>query len=153
MTKVVVLGVRTFSYCQMVTVNKPSVSTATTTRNASATIASLPSSSGVTQASFDALKRKFQRVNQEIVKQNVMLQEHLARNRQEHHQILQENVRLKGRIVALEGKVREAEGVCHETKVNNRKGGEEVDLIPCFALFFRNQLGIESKFLKPSVNT
>lgn len=137
----------------MVTVNKPSVSTATTSRNASATIASLPSSSSVTQASFDALKRKFQRVNQEIVKQNVMLQEHLARNRQEHHQILQENVRLKGRIVALEGKVREAEGVCHETKVNNRKGRGRscFNSLFCF-LFFRNQLGIELKFLKPSVN-
>lgn len=72
-----------------------------------------------TQANVDALKRKFQRVNQEIVKQNVMLQENLARTRQEHHSVLQENVRLKGRIVALESKLHEAEGVCIETKVNN----------------------------------
>lgn len=71
------------------------------------------------QANIDALKRKFQRVNQEIVKQNVMLQENLARTRQDHHSILQENVRLKGRIVALESKLHEAEGVCVDTKVNN----------------------------------
>lgn len=99
----------------MVSVNKPN--STSSIRNVS-TPNSIPNSSGVTQVSFDALKRKFQRVNQEIVKQNVMLQENLARNRQEHHQILQENVRLKGRIVALEGKLREAEGVCQETKVN-----------------------------------
>lgn len=68
---------------------------------------------------MDALKRKFQRVNQEIVKQNVLLQETLARTRQDHHAILQENVRLKGRIVALESKLRESEGVCRDTKVPN----------------------------------
>ena len=55
--------------------------------------------------------------NQEIVKQNVLLQENLARTRQEHHAILQENVRLKGRIVAIESKLRESEGVCRDTKV------------------------------------
>lgn len=66
---------------------------------------------------MDALKRKFQRVNQEIIKQNVLLQENLARTRQDHHAILQENVRLKGRIVALESKLRESEGVCRDTKV------------------------------------
>lgn len=76
-------------------------------------------SSANAQANIDALKRKFQRVNQEIVKQNVMLQENLARTRQEHHSVLQENVRLKGRIVALESKLHEAEGVCIETKVIN----------------------------------
>ena len=70
--------------------------------------------------SIEGLKRKFQRVNQEIVKQNVMLQEHLARSRQEQHHVLQENVRLKGRIVALESKLREAEGVCTDTKVNKK---------------------------------
>jgi hypothetical protein len=70
------------------------------------------------QPSVEALKRKFQRVNQEIVKQNVLLQENLARTRQEHHVILQENVRLKGRLVAIESKLRESEGVCRDTKVN-----------------------------------
>lgn len=101
----------------MVTVNKPTI--AGSSRNASLTI---PSTTAIpNQTSLDALKRKFQRVNQEIVKQNVLLQEQLARNRQEHHQILQENVRLKGRIVALEGKLREAEGVCYETKVKNKR--------------------------------
>lgn len=70
------------------------------------------------QPSVEALKRKFQRVNQEIVKQNVLLQENLARTRQEHHAILQENVRLKGRIVAIESKLRESEGVCRDTKVS-----------------------------------
>lgn len=77
----------------------------------------LPSSNANSQPSVDALKRKFQRVNQEIVKQNVLLQENLARTRQDHHAILQENVRLKGRIVALESKLRESEGVCRDTKV------------------------------------
>jgi hypothetical protein len=70
------------------------------------------------QPSVEALKRKFQRVNQEIVKQNVLLQENLARTRQEHHVILQENVRLKGRLVAIDSKLRESEGVCRDTKVN-----------------------------------
>lgn len=77
----------------------------------------LPSSNASSQSSMDALKRKFQRVNQEIIKQNVLLQENLARTRQDHHAILQENVRLKGRIVALESKLRESEGVCRDTKV------------------------------------
>lgn len=67
--------------------------------------------------SLDALKRKFQRVNQEIVKQNVLLQEQAARIRQENHRLLQENVKVKSRAVALESKLREAEGVCIETKV------------------------------------
>lgn len=69
-------------------------------------------------ASIDALKRRFQRVNQEIVKQNVLLQEQAARIRQENHRLLQENVKSKSRVVALESKLREAEGVCAETKVN-----------------------------------
>lgn len=74
-------------------------------------------SSTPSQSAIDALKRKFQRVNQEIVKQNVLLQENLARTRQDHHAVLQENVRLKGKIVAIESKLHEAEGVCIDTKV------------------------------------
>lgn len=66
---------------------------------------------------IEAMKRKFQRVNQEIVKQNVLLQENLARIRQDQHTTLQENVRLKGRLVALESKLKEAESVVSETKV------------------------------------
>lgn len=66
---------------------------------------------------FQAAKRKFQRVNQEIVKQNVALHDQLAKNRQEHHLVLQENIRLKGKIVALESKISELEGILVETKV------------------------------------
>ena len=70
-----------------------------------------------TSTSIDALKRKFQRVNQEIVKQNVVLQEQAARIRQENHRLTQDNLKFKGRIVALESKLREAESVCTDTKV------------------------------------
>ena len=76
------------------------------------------------QPVIDALKRKFQRVNQEIVKQNVLLQEQAARIRQENHRLLQENVKIKSRANALESKLREAESICTETKVKrNRYGG------------------------------
>ena len=71
-----------------------------------------------------------------------MLQEHLARSRQEQHHVLQENVRLKGRIVALESKLREAEGVCTDTKVKKKMEMEmKMKIIPVF--FCRNLLGIE----------
>jgi hypothetical protein len=66
---------------------------------------------------LQAAKRKFQRVNQEIVKQNVTLHEQLARTKQEHHLVMQENIRLKGKIVALESKLAESEAVLSETKV------------------------------------
>ena len=93
--------------------------------------------SSTAQPSIDALKRKFQRVNQEIVKQNVLLQENLARTRQEHHAILQENVRLKGRIVAIESKLRESEGVCRDTKV------KRITSNYLMLFFFREPSGIE----------
>lgn len=74
---------------------------------------------------LQTLKRKFQRVNQEVVKQNVALHDQLAKHKHEQHLVLQENVRLKGRIVALEGKLRESESLLIETKV--RTGGVERD--------------------------
>ncbi len=70
---------------------------------------------------LQAAKRKFQRVNQEIVKQNVVLHEQLAKTKQEHHLIMQENIRLKGKIVALESKLAESEAVLSETKVRKRQ--------------------------------
>lgn len=67
---------------------------------------------------LQAAKRKFQKVNQEIVKQNVTLHDQLAKTKQEHHLIMQENIRLKGKIVALESKLVESETALTETKVN-----------------------------------
>ena len=95
--------------------NKSVLSTDQTTIQPSASSTSLNPSN----LNIDSLKRKFQRVNQEIVKQNVTLHDQLARHRQEQHLVLQENVRLKGRLVALESKLREAEGVCLDTKVRD----------------------------------
>ena len=69
---------------------------------------------------LQAAKRKFQRVNQEIVKQNVSLHDQLAKTKQEHHLVMQENIRLKGKIVALESKLAESENVLIETKVRIR---------------------------------
>lgn len=91
------------NYFAMAVVNKP--------------IRPLGPSSFAEPSSIETLKRKFQRVNQEIVKQNVSLQEQVARNRQEQHLVLQENVRLKGRIVALESKLKESDEAFFDTKV------------------------------------
>ena len=96
--------------------NQQSARQVTKTANSSISIIS-NSVSTAADMNLEGMKRKFQRVNQEIVKQNVSLQEQLARNRQEQHLVLQENVRLKGRVVALESKVKEAEGVALDTKV------------------------------------
>jgi hypothetical protein len=73
-----------------------------------------------------ALKRKFQKVNQELVRQNVILHEQLNRARQEQNLVLQENVRLKSRLVAMEARLKEIEASWLDTRGSV---GERVEML------------------------
>jgi len=78
------------------------------------------------EAELLSAKRKFQKVNQELVRQNVTLQEQLNRQRHEQNIILQENVRLKSRIVAQEARLQEGNDAVIELK---RSIGERVEML------------------------
>lgn len=90
----------------------------TTNNINSNTIATAKVQGAVSDDQIQLMKRKFLRVNQEVVKQNVTLHDQVAKQRQEHHLILQENVRLKGKVVALENKLKESDNFLDETRVH-----------------------------------
>lgn len=73
-----------------------------------------------------SLKRKFQKVNQELVRQNAALQDQLNRQRQEQNAVLQESVRLKSKIVALEARLQDGHDAVMELK---RSIGERVEML------------------------